>query len=155
MSASLPHLWQQTNNEEEEQKTKQKSQGKLITDWEKFDLSSRRPILDKQALVITKYQDARQDSRKRLAEKTREYHKLSLVNKEEQLPGLIKSYQEVIDTLSERSKFVESNFLELYRSLATLPDPVPALASLNQAKKYSSELAAVELRNRQLQAELA
>ena len=44
--------------------------------------------------------------------------------------ALLKSYQEEIDRLTKRSKFSEQSFLAVYKALADIPDPVPALTAL-------------------------
>ena len=50
--------------------------------------------------------------------------KLSLFN------SLLKGYQEEVNNLTNRAKFGENAFLNIYQKLYEAPDPYPALASI-------------------------
>ena len=45
-----------------------------------------------------------------------------------QVAPLLKSFQGEIDGLNKRSKFAETAFLNVYKNLIEITDPVPALA---------------------------
>jgi len=59
-----------------------------------------------------------------------EFRKGSDEEKLKSIGSLLRGYQEEIDRLTKRSKFAETSFLDLYRSLAPIPDPVIALANV-------------------------
>jgi hypothetical protein len=71
------------------------------------------------------------------------------------LGGLLKHYQEEIDRLTRRSKTAETSFLNLYKSLFELQDPVPIMEiSLGQASQLI-KFAEADQENKKLMAEQA
>lgn len=44
------------------------------------------------------------------------------------MSGLLKSYQEEVDRLTQRARAGEAAFLDVYQRLYEAPDPSPALA---------------------------
>ena len=71
------------------------------------------------------------------------------------LGGLLKLYQEDVDHLTRRSKTAETSFLNLYKSISELQDPVPILEiSLRQASQLI-KFAEADQENKKLMAEQA
>jgi hypothetical protein len=58
-----------------------------------------------------------------------DFRKLTDEEKLKNFGGLFKLYQEEIDKLTQRSKFAETSFLNVYKLFAEAPDPVVALAA--------------------------
>lgn len=126
----------------------------VLDKWKQFDLDGKRNQLDSQATAVTDAQSASQGTRKKLAEQTREFRKGSDEEKLKSIGSLLRGYQEEIDRLTKRSKFAETSFLDLYRSLAPIPDPVIALANVASDTLKSMHNSKLELQNKQLQQEL-
>ncbi|EQC34730.1 hypothetical protein SDRG_07544 [Saprolegnia diclina VS20] len=102
--------------------------------WKGFDLDSKRVMLDAQGGSMQEQKEASLKSRKALAEHTKRFRKLaSEPEKAASLPGLLKAYQEEIDTLTKRAKFSDNAFFTLYKALYEAPDPVPALEAALEA----------------------
>ena len=68
-------------------------------------------------------------SRKRLAEQTREFRKLSADSQAEAIKPLLKSYQAEIDSLTKRAKSAENAVLSVQDRLQLANDPLPSLGS--------------------------
>lgn len=111
--------------------------------WETINLSSLQPLLDQQGLQIVENQQLGIQSRKGLAEKTKEFIKIPEENKLNQIKSLIKSYQNEIDSITQRCKMSEQAFIDLYKLLADVPDPVTTLSAAK------SEL--IEMRKKSLE----
>ncbi|CAE7146035.1 unnamed protein product [Rhizoctonia solani] len=98
--------------------------------WKDIDLSELRKQLDTQGLEIVENQKESVVGRKALADKTKEFKKLPEEEKTEAFKGLLKAYQNEIDTLTKRCKSSDSAFLGIYKLLAEAPDPYPLLNSV-------------------------
>ncbi|GMF41816.1 unnamed protein product [Phytophthora fragariaefolia] len=97
--------------------------------WKAFDLDSKRVQLDSQGSTMKSEKDASVRSRKKLAETTKQFRRLSTdADKAAGAGPLLKAYQEEIDHLTRRAKFSENAFFQLYKGLYAAPDPAPALA---------------------------
>uniref|UniRef100_A0A8C3WQI6 Protein CASP n=1 Tax=Catagonus wagneri TaxID=51154 RepID=A0A8C3WQI6_9CETA len=90
--------------------------------------------LDATATVLANRQDESEQSRKRLIEQSREFKK----NTPE------------IDALSKRSKEAEAAFLNVYKRLIDVPDPVPALDLGQQLQLKVQRLHDIETENQKL-----
>ncbi|KAI9288837.1 CASP C terminal-domain-containing protein [Umbelopsis sp. AD052] len=107
-----------------------------ISFWKNANLSSLQNELDQQGLEIVEKQKDGLISRKKLAEQTRDFKKLTDEEKLQQIKGLLKSYQTEIDSLTKRTKYSENSFLSIYKLLADAPDPTPFLeAAVDQSTK--------------------
>lgn len=105
--------------------------------WIGFDLDGRRSRLDEEGLQIPRRQDASAQARKDLAVSTRSFKRTRLPAPDappEQVAAaakaftaLLKQYQGEVDALTTRAKASEAAFLELYKALYEVPDPVPDL----------------------------
>ncbi|KAL8009651.1 hypothetical protein Plhal703r1_c01g0006461 [Plasmopara halstedii] len=97
--------------------------------WKAFDLDSKRVLLDSQGNTMKSEKDASVRSRKKLAESTKQFRRLTAdADKAAGAGPLLKTYQEEIDHLTRRAKFSENAFFQLYKGLYAAPDPVPALS---------------------------
>lgn len=99
--------------------------------WRNFDLNNRRAELDKQGLAIADRQEASLASRKQLSSDTRSFRK-SLTDgmpiSAKDVGLMLRAYQAEVDSLTNRAKAAETNFISLYKALYDAPDPVDALA---------------------------
>ena len=86
------------------------------------------------------------------------FRKLSDDEKLKGFGGLLKLYQEEIDTLSKQAKFSENSFLNVYKFLAQAPDPVLGLTAVQANHEYkdrsNSRISELELENKRLKTEL-
>ncbi|MBA0744577.1 hypothetical protein Gogos_007192, partial [Gossypium gossypioides] len=60
----------------------------------------------------------------------KDFKKASAEEKLRLFNSLLKGYQEEIDNLTQRAKFGENTFLNIYQKLYEAPDPYPGLASI-------------------------
>jgi homeobox protein cut-like len=129
--------------------------------WKEFNLDLKRESLDKTVIEIKDLKTASINGRKKLNEITKSFRNKSSEEQISDLPDLLKSYQDEIDQLSRRSKFCESSFLSLYKSIYDAPDPAPIIQSLLQSlsststyqldiKKLKSEISQYEKEFQQL-----
>lgn len=95
--------------------------------WTQIDLPTIQSQLDKQGMEIREDQKESLNNRKNLASKTKEFRKLPDEEKLEQLKGVLKLYQNEIDSLTTKQKKIESYFFDFYREIAEAPDPKPLL----------------------------
>lgn len=117
----------------------------------------RRPLvlkaqreLDATATVLANRQDESEQSRKRLIEQSREFKKNTPEDLRKQVAPLLKSFQGEIDALSKRSKEAEAAFLNVYKRLIDVPDPVPALDLGQQLQLKVQRLHDIETENQKL-----
>lgn len=130
--------------------------------WRDINLTTLQKTLDASGLEIVENQKDSLMGRKKLAEQTREFKKISDEEKVGAFKGLLKAYQSEIDALTKRSKTSESAFLHIYKLLAEAPDPYPILdAAVDQtvrateAKLLESELARAKQQISSLKTQLA
>lgn len=95
-------------------------------------------------------QDESEQSRKRLIEQSREFKKNTPEDLRKQVAPLLKSFQGEIDALSKRSKEAEAAFLNVYKRLIDVPDPVPALDLGQQLQLKVQRLHDIETENQKL-----
>mmetsp|Transcript_5782 Transcript_5782/g.6946 ORF Transcript_5782/g.6946 Transcript_5782/m.6946 type:complete len:714 (+) Transcript_5782:6907-9048(+) len=107
--------------------------------WTQIDLPSLQKKLDIQGLELKDDQANSLLRRKNLATKTKEFRKLEDPDKLDQIKGLLKLYQNEIDSLTNKKKDVEGYFFGFYRLLAEAPDPRPLLELSLDAVIASSE----------------
>nr|XP_008519497.1 PREDICTED: protein CASP isoform X7 [Equus przewalskii] len=106
--------------------------------------------LDATATVLANRQDESEQSRKRLIEQSREFKKNTPEDLRKQVAPLLKSFQGEIDALSKRSKEAEAAFLNVYKRLIDVPDPVPALELGQQLQVKVQRLHDIETENQKL-----
>uniref|UniRef100_A0A5F8GH09 Homeobox protein cut-like n=1 Tax=Monodelphis domestica TaxID=13616 RepID=A0A5F8GH09_MONDO len=111
---------------------------------------SRQRELDATATVLANRQDESEQSRKRLIEQSREFKKNTPEDLRKQVAPLLKSFQGEIDALSKRSKEAEAAFLNVYKRLIDVPDPVPALDLGQQLQLKVQRMHDIETENQKL-----
>ncbi|KAJ3105442.1 hypothetical protein HDU97_008058 [Phlyctochytrium planicorne] len=94
-------------------------------------------------------------SRKKLAEQTKEFKKLPEEEKLREFRVLMKAYQFEIDGITKRTKHAETCFLTLYRLLAEAPDPAPLIATLVEQSKQQTQLTTLQHENKRIKEELS
>lgn len=106
-----------------------------VRTWKDVCLPSLQKSMDSTALEIVELQKEHMIGRKKLAEQTRDFKRLpDDTAKLASIKGLLKAYQQEIDSLTRRSQRSESTFLNVYKILAEVPDPYPLLeAAIGQA----------------------
>lgn len=117
--------------------------------WTAIDLITLQKVMDDQGLKIVENQTSSMVGRKELAEQTKAFRKLSDEAKLSEIKGLLKLYQTEIDSLTNRGKYAENCFMNVYKHLSEAPDPRPLLeASVDSVMAGSnlSELAAENAR---------
>lgn len=110
--------------------------------WSELGFAQLQAALDEQSTQINASQEDGAASRRSLTAQTKAFRKLSDEEKLGEIRSLLKNYQSEIDKLTSRCKFAESSFMDVYRSLALLPDP-------------SAQLQTLQTENDQLKADIA
>eukprot|EP00727_Mastigamoeba_balamuthi_P005585 m51a1_g1646 Cytohesin-associated scaffolding protein (654) ;mRNA; r:335220-337954 len=126
----------------------------LAAEWASFDLHSTRQQLDKHAASIADTREASTASRKRLVKGTQEFKKSPEDKKMATLDGLLKMYQEEIDSVLRRSKQAEAAFAEAYKAFLGIPDVGPVLLNAADDRGRTQRVAELELENKRLRDEL-
>lgn len=106
-----------------------------VKTWKDVALPELQKSMDTTALEMVELQKENMIGRKKLAEQTRDFKRLpDDAAKVNSIKGLLKAYQQEIDSLTRRSQRSESTFLSVYKVLAEAPDPYPLLeAAIGQA----------------------
>lgn len=118
--------------------------------WKRFDLQQLQRELDTTATVLANRQDESEQSRKKLIDQSREFKKNTPEDLRKQVAPLLKSFQAEIDALSKRSKESEAAFLNVYKRLIDVPDPVPALDLGQQLQLKVQRMHDIETENQKL-----
>ncbi|GMM34813.1 Coy1 protein [Saccharomycopsis crataegensis] len=127
---------------------------KALKMWEEISLPEVQKKLDDEALEIKENQKSLLISRKDLATKTKQFKKLEDDAKLNEIKPLLKAYQNEIDNLTKKGKFVETAFFNVYKDISEAPDPKPLLSSSLKSFKTSSEIDALKDENAKLQEKL-
>eukprot|EP01025_Chloroclados_australasicus_P032638 TRINITY_DN3307_c0_g3_i2.p1 TRINITY_DN3307_c0_g3~~TRINITY_DN3307_c0_g3_i2.p1 ORF type:complete len:488 (-),score=74.76 TRINITY_DN3307_c0_g3_i2:63-1526(-) len=115
----------------------------VVEFWNDFNLEGRRPKLDEVGLKIADYQEKSSQSRRALAEATRDVKRQLASQVPIEITNLLKKYQEEIDFLTKRARHTETAYLEIYKALYEAPDPAPALQLTLQSATKLTELEAL------------
>ncbi|XP_056120657.1 cut-like homeobox 1b isoform X2 [Rhinichthys klamathensis goyatoka] len=118
--------------------------------WKGFDLQQLQRELDGSATLLASRQDDSEQSRKRLIEQSREFKKSTSEDLRKQVSPLLKSFQAEIDALSKRSKESETAFLNVYKRLIDVPDPVPVLELSQQLHLKVQRMHDIDTENQKL-----
>ena len=123
----------------------------LASFWQNFGLASVQKNLDEVAAEITARQDDSDNSRKVLIELLREFKKTNTDEVKQSVSPVVKSFQQEVDNLVKRSKAAEKAFLDIYRDLADMPDPLPILEqSIDRNQQLASKIQDYEIEVKQL-----
>ncbi|KAJ1949596.1 hypothetical protein FBU59_001075, partial [Linderina macrospora] len=112
--------------------------------WKGVDLTSLLRDLDETGLAIVENQKTSLQERRKLAEKTKEFRAVPDDQKAKEFKGLLRAYQNEIDSLTKRMKFAETGFLSLFKSLGEAPDPTPFISGLQAERKQAEQTEAVQ-----------
>ncbi|XP_062844253.1 cut-like homeobox 1b isoform X3 [Trichomycterus rosablanca] len=124
--------------------------GSMFQYWKRFDLQQLQRELDTTATLLANRQDESEQSRKKLIDQSREFKKNTPEDFRKQVAPLLKSFQAEIDALSKRSKEAEAAFLNVYKKLIDVPDPVPALELGQQLQLKVQRMHDIETENQKL-----
>ncbi|MCO5563359.1 hypothetical protein L7F22_017000 [Adiantum nelumboides] len=108
--------------------------------WREVDLPVLQNSLETLCPTLISSQKDALLSRKRLAEQTREFKKLSIESQGEAIKPLLKSYQSEIDSLTKRAKSAENAVLSVRDRLQTATDPYPILEAVLVSMRYCAGL---------------
>lgn len=128
------------------------SVGSMSAMWREINLPSLQTDLDKVATEIAKRQDESIASRKVLVSESKKFNKNIEMPDElkEKVDAMIKLFKSEIDKLSKRSKFAETSFLNAYKKILEVPDPVPALEVGEQLQRNIQRQHDAEQENKKL-----
>uniref|UniRef100_A0A665UBG4 Protein CASP n=1 Tax=Echeneis naucrates TaxID=173247 RepID=A0A665UBG4_ECHNA len=112
--------------------------------------SSQPKELDATATQLANRQDESEQSRKKLIDLSREFKKNTPEDLRKQVAPLLKSFQGEIDALSKRSKEAEAAFLNVYKKIIDVPDPVPVLELAQQLQLKLQRMHDIETENTKL-----
>ena len=98
--------------------------------WRNFNLDQRKLALDKSCVEMREAKTASINCRKKLNDITKSFRSKPKEDQINMMTEILKCYQEEIDQLSRRSKFCETTFFSLYKSLFELPDPAVMIEGL-------------------------
>lgn len=127
---------------------------KALNSWSAIDLSNLQKELDSKALEVQNYQKESLIDRKELATQTKDFKKLTDDEKINKFNQLLKSYQNVIDSMNKKNKNIENLFFKVYRSIAEAPDPKPLLKSSLENISTNNELIKFKDENKILEEKL-
>lgn len=122
--------------------------------WHDIGLSNLQKTLDEQGIKISESQAEGVAKRKELSAKTKEFKRLDEAEKMASMKSLLKLYQAEIDNLTNRCKFAESCFMNVYKLMADAPDPEPLLEASSSSVQQASELVSLKEKNSQLEKKL-
>lgn len=122
----------------------------VIAAWKDFGLAEVQRTLDENASELAARQDESEESRKKLVELSREFKKNTPEDVRKQVAPLLKSFQMEIDNLNKRSKFVETSFLNVYKKVIDINDPLPTLEYCVGLEKKVGRLTDLEIENKNL-----
>uniref|UniRef100_A0A671NYA3 Protein CASP n=1 Tax=Sinocyclocheilus anshuiensis TaxID=1608454 RepID=A0A671NYA3_9TELE len=118
--------------------------------WTRFDLQQLQRELDSSATLLASRQDDSEQSRKKLIDQSRDFKKNTPEDLRKLVAPLLKSFQAEIDALSKRSKESETAFLNVYKRLIDVPDPVPALELSQQLHLKVQRMHDIDTENQKL-----
>lgn len=122
----------------------------VIGAWKSFELANVQRELDETATEVATRQDDSEASRKKLVELSRDFKKTTSEDIRKQVAPLLKSFQLEIDSLNKRCKYSESAFLNVYKKVIDMVDPLPTLEYCVGIEKKVGKLADLEIENKNL-----
>lgn len=118
--------------------------------WKDFNLRQLQQELDKTATELAAKEDESEAAKKRLVEQSREFRRSTADELRKVSAPLLKSLQTEIDQLLRRFKYAETAFLNVYKKVIDLPDPVEVLEHVQQLQRRAQRSSELELENNQL-----
>ncbi|CAF97413.1 unnamed protein product [Tetraodon nigroviridis] len=116
----------------------------------RLSCQSHTKELDATATQLANRQDESEQTRKKLIDLSREFKKNTPEELRKQVAPLLKSFQGEIDALSKRSKEAENAFLNVYKKIIDVPDPVPVLELAQQLQLKLQRMHDIETENAKL-----
>ncbi|TKS80961.1 Homeobox protein cut-like 1 CCAAT displacement protein [Collichthys lucidus] len=116
----------------------------------KWESHFHKKELDATATQLANRQDESEQTRKKLIDLSREFKKNTPEDLRKQVAPLLKSFQGEIDALSKRSKEAENAFLNVYKKIIDVPDPVPVLELAQQLQLKLQRMHDIETENTKL-----
>ncbi|KAF9354691.1 hypothetical protein BGX26_007480 [Mortierella sp. AD094] len=126
-----------------------------VSVWRGIQLPTIQHEMDKQSVELLEQQQQSLAGRKRLAELTREFKKVSDQEKLQQFKLLLKAYQGEIDAITKREKATSQAFLSVYNALGQAPDPAKLLQVAADQTTKLEEISALQAENIRLKEENA
>lgn len=105
--------------------------------WKEFNILDLQRQLDGEAAEVARRQDESDASVKRLVDLSREFKRSTTEEVRKKVSPLLKAFQSEIDSLTKRSTAAETTFLNAYKKVIEIPDPIPLL---EQALTHQSRL---------------
>uniref|UniRef100_A0A3Q3BE63 Protein CASP n=1 Tax=Kryptolebias marmoratus TaxID=37003 RepID=A0A3Q3BE63_KRYMA len=127
--------------------------GSMFQYWKRFDLQQLQKELDATATQLANRQDESEQSRKKLIDLSREFKKTTPEVRSEVAELVINRclfFCLQIDALSKRSKEAEAAFLNVYKKIIDVPDPVPVLELAQQLQLKLQRMHDIETENTKL-----
>jgi homeobox protein cut-like len=106
--------------------------------WKIFNLAEQKVSLEKSVTEMRELKTASINGRKKLNEMTKNFRSKPKEDQMNELTDILKAYQDEIDQLSRRSKFSESAFYGLCKSLFDATDPAITIEALIESIESSS-----------------
>ncbi|KAG0372901.1 hypothetical protein BGX24_012430 [Mortierella sp. AD032] len=126
-----------------------------VSVWRGIQLPGIQQEMDTQSVELLEQQQQSLAGRKKLAELTREFKKVSDQEKLQQFKLLLRAYQGEIDAITKREKATAQAFLSVYNALGQAPDPAKLLqVAVDQTTKLE-EISALQAENIRLKEENA
>lgn len=122
----------------------------ILNAWKEFDLHNTQQQIDETATQVTAKQDESDLSKKKLVELSKEFKKNTSEETRKQVAPLLKNFQLEIDNLNKRSKFAETAFLNVYKNIIEIVDPVPSLEYCIGIEKKLGKCTDLEIENKNL-----
>ena len=110
--------------------------------WERVKLSEKVVVLDQQGLKIADHREEATKGREALKDVIRAFKSTPAEERVDKIGGVVKAFQAEVDALTQRQRYAEDAFLDLYRSLDDAPDPLAALREAVAANKASDAMRA-------------
>ena len=122
----------------------------VLTAWKDFNLHNTQQQIDETATQVTAKQDESDVSKKKLVELSKEFKKNTTEDTRKQVAPLLKSFQTEIDNLNKRCKFAETAFLNAYKNIIEIVDPLPSLEYCIGIEKKLGKNTDLEIENKNL-----
>uniref|UniRef100_A0A8P4KN32 Protein CASP n=1 Tax=Dicentrarchus labrax TaxID=13489 RepID=A0A8P4KN32_DICLA len=123
--------------------------GSMFQYWKRFDLQQLQKELDATATQLANRQDESEQTRKKLIDLSREFKKNTPEVRKSYIHGRTPTHSH-IDALSKRSKEAENAFLNVYKKIIDVPDPVPVLELAQQLQLKLQRMHDIETENTKL-----
>ena len=115
---------------------------RTLAAWERVKLSEKVVVLDQQGLKIADHREEATKGREALKDVIRGFKSTPAEERADKIGGVVKAFQAEVDALTQRQRYAEDAFLDLYRSLDDAPDPLVALREAVAANKASDAMRA-------------